>query len=136
MRPNLPVILSALIFAGAGRAQAEMSPQSGLLLGNLAVAQPPGLVCRQAIRAAARAANIPTQLMAAIAHVESGRPDGQGGVHPWPWTINAEGEGHFYPTKAAAIAAAQAMQARGVRSMDVGCMQVNLMHHPNAFASL
>jgi hypothetical protein len=136
MRPNLPVILSVLILAGAGRAQAEMSPQSGLLLGNLAAAPSPGLVCRQAIRAAARAANIPTQLMAAIAHVESGRPDGQGGVHPWPWTINAEGEGHFYPTKAAAIAAAQAMQARGVRSMDVGCMQVNLMHHPNAFASL
>ena len=30
----------------------------------------------------------------------------------------------------------QALQARGVRSIDVGCMQVNLMHHPDAFASL
>jgi hypothetical protein len=57
-------------------------------------------------------------------------------VHPWPWTINAEGEGHYYATKAEAVAAARAMQARGVRSMDVGCMQVNLMHHPNAFTSL
>ena len=28
------------------------------------------------------------------------------------------------------------MQAKGIRSIDVGCMQVNLMHHPNAFASL
>ena len=28
------------------------------------------------------------------------------------------------------------LQARGVRSIDVGCMQVNLMHHPDAFASL
>ena len=30
----------------------------------------------------------------------------------------------------------RALQAQGVRSIDVGCMQVNLMHHPNAFASL
>jgi hypothetical protein len=28
------------------------------------------------------------------------------------------------------------LQARGVRIIDVGCMQVNLHHHPNAFASL
>jgi hypothetical protein len=57
-------------------------------------------------------------------------------VNPWPWTINADPEGHFYATKAEAVAAARAMQARGIRSMDVGCMQVNLMHHPNAFAAL
>ena len=30
----------------------------------------------------------------------------------------------------------RALQAQGVRSIDVGCMQVNLMHHPNAFTSL
>jgi hypothetical protein len=65
-----------------------------------------------------------------------GRADAQGIVHPWPWTINAEGEGHYFATKAEAIAAVQALQARGVRSVDVGCMQVNLMHHPEAFASL
>jgi hypothetical protein len=28
------------------------------------------------------------------------------------------------------------LQARGVRIIDVGCMQINLHHHPNAFASL
>ena len=30
----------------------------------------------------------------------------------------------------------QALQAQGVRSIDVGCMQINLRHHPNAFANL
>ena len=30
----------------------------------------------------------------------------------------------------------RALQARGVRSIDVGCLQVNLMYHPAAFASL
>ena len=50
--------------------------------------------------------------------------------------MNAEGEGFFYETKAQAVAAVRGMQARGMRSIDIGCMQVNLMHHPNAFATL
>jgi hypothetical protein len=101
-------------------------------------AQPasPGLACRQAIRSTEKAMAIPEHLMAAIARVESGRIDAQGGVHPWPWTINAEGVGHYYETKAEAIAAVRAMQAKGMKSIDVGCMQVNLMFHPAAFASL
>jgi hypothetical protein len=75
--------------------------------------------------------------MAAIGRVESGRRDPQSGEwHPWPWTINAEGQGFFYDTKAQAVAAVRLLQGKGVRSIDVGCMQVNLMHHPNAFATL
>jgi hypothetical protein len=97
---------------------------------------PPGALCRKAIRDAEQAASVPTQLMAAIGRVESGRPDDNGVIHPWPWTINAEGEGHIFETKADAIAAVRALQAKGMRSIDVGCMQVNLMHHPNAFATL
>jgi hypothetical protein len=55
---------------------------------------------------------------------------------PWPLTINAEGQGSFFDTKAQVIAAPRALQARGVQSIDVGCMQVNLMHYPYAFANL
>ena len=80
---------------------------------------------------------MPDRLMQAIGLVESGRRDPKAaGVRPWPWTINAENVGSFYDTKEQAIAAVQALQARGVRSIDVGCMQVNLMHHADAFASL
>ncbi len=93
------------------------------------------LQCRQAVAMAERAAGVPPRLMAAIARVESGRADGQGGVHPWPWTINVEGAGYVYASKAEAIAAVRGFQARGARSIDVGCMQVNLMYHPAAFAS-
>jgi hypothetical protein len=107
-----------------------------LLLATPALAEP-GRLCRAAIQAAEREANIPAQLLMAIGRVESGRRDPEtGAFHPWPWTINAEGRGQFFPTKAAAIAEVQALQARGVRSIDVGCMQVNLRHHPTAFASL
>ncbi len=94
-------------------------------------------LCRAAVRQAERGTPIPPQLLAAIARVESGRrnPD-NGDFAPWPWTINAEGQGRFFRTRAEAIAEVRALQARGVRSIDVGCMQVNLMHHPAAFASL
>ena len=111
------------------------------LLAASALAQPalaePGRLCRAAIQAAERAAGIPPHLLTAIGRVESGRRDPEtGAFHPWPWTINAEGRGHFFPTKAAAIAEVQALQARGVRSIDIGCMQVNLRHHPDAFPNL
>lgn len=96
----------------------------------------PGQQCRAAIRAAERAAGIPEQLMAAIGRIESGRPGPDGTVSPWPWSINAEGTDYVYETKEAVIAAVRALQARGVRSIDVGCMQVNLMYHAGAFASL
>lgn len=95
-----------------------------------------GQQCRAAIRLAEQGAAMPAQLMAAIAHIESGRADAQGVVHPWPWTINAGGVGSYFNTKAEAIAAVRALQARGVKSIDVGCMQVNLMYHPDAFANL
>ncbi len=107
-----------------------------LLLPDAARAEP-GRLCRAAIQAAERAAGIPAQLLMAIGRVESGRRDPEtNAFHPWPWTINAEGRGQFLPTKAAAIAEVRALQARGVRSIDIGCMQVNLRHHPDAFASL
>ncbi|MFZ1416189.1 MAG: lytic transglycosylase domain-containing protein, partial [Defluviicoccus sp.] len=93
--------------------------------------------CRQAVLAAERQAGIPADLLWSIALVESGRWDrGAQARVAWPWTINAEGRGSFHATKEAAIAEVAALQAQGVRSIDVGCMQVNLRHHPDAFASL
>ncbi|WP_249731762.1 lytic transglycosylase domain-containing protein [Roseococcus sp. SDR] len=97
----------------------------------------PTVQCRAAIARAEQDAQIPAGLLQAIGRVESGRRNPETGTSgPWPWTINAEGRGHFFPDKAAAIAAVRELQARGVRVIDVGCMQVNLHHHPRAFASL
>jgi hypothetical protein len=94
-------------------------------------------LCEQAIAKAETIGHTPHGMLAAIGQVESGRPDPQtGAMRPWPWTIDADGAGQFFATKAQAIAAVAALQAQGVRSIDVGCMQVNLMHHPEAFASL
>ena len=93
--------------------------------------------CEAAIAAAATGTKIPANLTLSIARAESGRPDpATRRTRPWPWTINAGGVGSYYETKADAVAAVQAFRARGVTSLDVGCMQVNLRHHPAAFASL
>jgi len=80
---------------------------------------------------------IPTHLLAAIATTESGRwHDGLGMNVPWPWTINVDGKGYFFNSKAEAIAQTQRFLGQGRQSIDVGCMQVNLKHHPKAFANL
>lgn len=79
---------------------------------------------------------IPEGLLHAISKVESGRKDDAGRIVAWPWTINAQGQGYFFPTKQAAIAAVIKMQNKGIKSIDVGCMQVNLYYHPDAFRTL
>ncbi|MBV8916324.1 MAG: transglycosylase SLT domain-containing protein [Acetobacteraceae bacterium] len=96
----------------------------------------PSALCRSAIAATERAMRIPDRLMQAIGIIESGRPDERGGTTAWPWTINVEGVGYSFETKAEAIAAVNAHRAQGARSIDVGCMQVNLLHHADAFSSL
>lgn len=80
--------------------------------------------------------NIPSGLLHAISKVESGRKDDTGRLVAWPWTVNAEGQGYYFPSKEAAITAVQKMQLKGVKSIDVGCMQVNLYYHPHAFENL
>ncbi|HVY16259.1 MAG TPA: lytic transglycosylase domain-containing protein, partial [Rhodopila sp.] len=102
-----------------------------------ASADPASDLCRPAIAAAEQAHGIPARLLAAIARVESGRLDpATGKRNPWPWTINADGQGSFYDVKAQAVAAAASMRPHVTRSIDVGCMQISLTNHPNAFASL
>lgn len=94
-------------------------------------------ICRDTIAHAERIKGIPTHLMQSVAMAESGRYDkAHKAVLAWPWTINAEGAGKYLPTKAAAVAEVKRLQAQGVKSIDVGCMQINLVHHAKAFANL
>ena len=123
-------------------AWAEASPQASTRASSRAaprvVAPPvPGDLCVAAIDAAERQHRLPAQLLRSIAVVESGRADPTNGrMLPWPWTINVAGTGYVYASRDEAVAAVREFQARGVKSIDVGCAQVNLMYHPNAFATL
>ncbi len=80
---------------------------------------------------------IQEHLLTTISSVETGRWDAATRQNvAWPWTVNAQGKGTFYPSKAEAIRAVKQLQAQGVKSIDVGCMQINLVYHPDAFANL
>jgi hypothetical protein len=94
-------------------------------------------LCEAAISATEIEARLPAGILAAIGVVESGRADQAAAMsRPWPWTINAAGQQLFFATKQEAIETVRTLQADGVQSIDVGCMQVNLTFHPHAFSSL
>lgn len=94
-------------------------------------------LCAAAVRDAEARYPLPPGLIGTIAKVESGRPvTAMNDVRAWPWTIDADGKGYFFESKAAAVVWAQEALARGVNFMDIGCMQVDLQMHPGAFRSL
>lgn len=102
---------------------------TAVLFAALAAAAAPARagVCEQAIDAASRRHGVDRNLMLAIGRVESGLT---------PWVLNAEGAGERFASKSEAVARVADLQAQGVSSIDVGCMQVNLRWHPEAFSGL
>ncbi len=94
-------------------------------------------LCLDTTARAEAAQDIPAQLLGAIAIAETGRWDRERRENfAWPWSVYAEGRARYLPTKAGAIAEVEALLARGVSNIDVGCMQVNLYYHAEAFATL
>lgn len=94
----------------------------------------PATLCDAAVRTAEFRHRLPSGLLFAISQVESGRPDpAMRRLEPWPWTVQAEGRGIYFETKAQAVEWVKQARARGVTSIDTGCLQVNLAYHPDAF---
>ena len=94
-------------------------------------------LCEGEIRAVEARERLPAGLLRALAVSEAGRRDpGTGAVAPWPWTVDHAGDGRYFATAAEAIAWVEELRRAGRRNIDVGCVQVNLMHHPAAFADL
>jgi hypothetical protein len=98
----------------------------------------PSGLCLAAIVAAEHHDDLPHGLLAVMAKVESGRPaPPAGALQPWPWTVDADGRGFFFAGRVEAIAwSRQALNSGTVTFLDVGCMQIDLKAHPNAFATL
>ena len=92
------------------------------------------LLCFQQTARQEKRNQIQTNLLSAIALVESGRhfQEYPTGI-PWPWTVTAQGKGVFYPSKEQAVQAVKDLQKQGIENIDVGCMQINLKYHPEAF---
>jgi hypothetical protein len=93
-------------------------------------------LCTSALRRSEQRYHLPPALLQSIAKVESGRPiTSPDDVRPWPWAIDADGTGLYFDSKVAAIAWMRD-HAASHSFVDVGCMQVDLHYHPEAFASM
>lgn len=93
-------------------------------------------ICAQEIARAEAHRGIPAGLLSSIALAESGRwRDAHTATIAWPWTVMAEGKGRFFQSRAKAEAALRELADRSVTNVDVGCMQVNMRYHGDAFAS-
>ncbi len=81
--------------------------------------------------------HMPSNLLRAVATTESGKYI-KTASRPlaWPWTINVQGKGYQFRNKRETIRAVKQFQREGAKSIDVGCMQINLMYHPEAFRNL
>jgi len=93
--------------------------------------------CLTAAQREERMRDVPDALIQALSVAESGRRnEATRQLVAWPWTVMAEKEGRFYASKSEAVEAVKELQRRGTRNIDVGCMQINLMHHGDAFDSV
>ena len=104
------------------------------LLTPQARASEPHLLCERAAARAERQFSIPSGLLQAIAVVETGHTR-QGVAAAWPWTVNVNGEGRYFQTRAQAESFVTRKKLRGHASIDIGCFQINTKWHGDAFAS-
>lgn len=75
---------------------------------------------------AARERRLDPYVLYAVALVESAQIRQRAVVAPWPWALNREGQAIIPGTRAEAGDILRASIDQGIRSIDVGLMQVNL----------
>lgn len=92
-------------------------------------------LCDRAAATAAHRWDVPIDVLRAISLTETGRRSA-GAFRPWPWTVNMEGEGAWFDTPDDARSHVDRHMARGARSFDVGCFQINFRWHGHEFASI
>ncbi|MEO0372968.1 MAG: transglycosylase SLT domain-containing protein [Pseudomonadota bacterium] len=92
-------------------------------------------ICDLVAHQAAQERGVPISVMKAITRTETGRNQG-GRLTPWPWTVNMEGAGHWFDSRGAAEDYVAKHHARGARSYDVGCFQINYRWHGQHFTSI
>lgn len=128
----LPLVAFVLSAAPSGAAPPAPSPQE-----STASRASTQRICAAAAAHAEKSFAIPGQLLGAVSLAESARWDKESREkYAWPWTVTWDGEGRYYATKAEAVRVVRELRKKGVRNIDVGCLQVNLHYHPDAFDDL
>ncbi len=110
----LAVLAAISIFSWSGRVAAEQLT-----------------ICEREMRAAANEYGIPLGVLYAVGMTESG---GKKGLQPL--AMNIAGKPFVASSLAEALARFQTERARGVKLIDLGCMQINHHYHGERFASV
>ncbi|KAA2237378.1 transglycosylase SLT domain-containing protein [Salinarimonas soli] len=87
-------------------------------------------VCEAEMTRAAGEHGVPLGVLFAVALNESGR---RGWLHPY--ALNVAGKSYFPGSPAEAMAKFAEERARGVKLIDLGCMQINHHYHGREFGS-
>lgn len=88
-------------------------------------------LCEREMARAARVHEIPLGILYAVGLTETGQ---RGALHPY--ALGAEGQTLFARSVTDAVASFEAMRQRGVRLIDLGCMQINYYYHGSNFESV
>ena len=87
--------------------------------------------CERELARAARVHGIPLGILYAVGLTETGR---RGALHPY--ALGAEGQTVYAKNLDEAMTVFAAMQRRGVKLIDLGCMQINHYYHGDKFDSV
>ncbi len=88
-------------------------------------------VCEAEMTRAAAEHGVPLGILFAVALNETGR---RGWLHPY--ALNVAGKSHFPKSPGEAMEVFRRERARGVKLIDLGCMQINHHYHAKAFGSV
>lgn len=105
---------------------------SNALLVTTALAQDKGgLVCEQQMVKAARTHGVPLSVLYAVGLTETGQRTGLS-----PYALNIAGQPYWATSQKDALVEITKALGRGVRLIDIGCMQINHAYHRAHFPSL
>ena len=94
-------------------------------------------LCKKYISRYEQEYNLPINLLMAVAIQESGKFNRHTQQkEPYPWAVNVHGKGYYLDSKYELSSIVKQLNKHGVRSIDVGCMQINLRYHIHNFNSI
>ena len=99
-------------------------------ISSAAAAPSDGAVCEREMRAASLAQGVPLGVLYAVGMTETGN---RGSLHPY--ALNIQGRTVFTSSASAALAEFAKARTRGIKLIDLGCMQINHHYHGRNFAS-
>jgi hypothetical protein len=97
----------------------------------------PAALCEDAARYASQSTGVPLSVLRAVALAETGQTKfDKSNYSAWPWTVQSGNMGHWFDNENAAVQFVQTLMAEQRTNIDIGCFQLNMRWHGQAFQSL